>query len=202
MDDYYNQSGQDANAMRGTSDQISSVAGYDPYMGYASNPYALRQQQMAEYEKNINAAYGDYGSAGSEMNQRLGLIGSNAAQRGIFGSGVARRQMEQEQLRNQTARQEALAKATTDANKYVLDAGSMYNNARNTSLQGLTQAAAVRGQANDVSAKALDSKMKGTSLLQDMTRADEDSTLQAEKQKRDENQQTNYYFIPKLKAIS
>lgn len=192
MDDYVGQSKVDSDGMRGTADQLASVAGNDPYMGYASNPYALRQQQMAEYEKGINAAFGDYGSAGSEMNQRMGLLGANAAQRGIFGSGVARRQQEQEQLRNQTARQEALSKASTDTNKYLLDAGNMYNQARGTSLAGLTQSGQMRGAANEVSANALNAKMKGTSLLQDMTRADEESTLQAEKQGRDETQQTNY----------
>lgn len=127
----------------GLAYKLESTAGNNPYLTYYGKPGETEARLNDIKQRDVDAAFSEFGTKGSEALGRMGQVMSQNAQRGILNSGFNRRQLEAERMRLQQAKNEALAQGEKFVQGTMQNVFSNYNDG----LKGLTASLSAAGDA-------------------------------------------------------
>jgi len=147
------QAGDIGNQLSGVAKSLQTMGGYNPYMVWGGNPQAKLNDYLKNRESQIAATFNPYGQQGAASQMSQGLMKAQQGRQGITNSGVARRQMEEENLRLMNAKQAAQSQAATEGNNYIAQLWGLYNQGLQGQGQLQSQAANVYGQQGDLASK-------------------------------------------------
>jgi hypothetical protein len=150
VDQYAQQAGQIGQSLTGIQNAMLNTASNNPYLNYASNPLALKQEQQGILENYVNQSYDPLGTKGSALQNNLANISGEAARRGISGSGIALRAGQEANLATQGQKAEALTKGLGDINNQLLGWGQLYNQGQQNTLTGQRNAAEIGTQQANI----------------------------------------------------
>lgn len=161
------QNAQNTNNLQGISNQLTANAGNNAYQQYYGNPAEREQSYLASAQAANAAAFDPYGQQGAESQLRKGLLSADAARKGLVNSGIARRQMEQENMRMAAARSEADNKAIASARQQGVNEGQIYNQAAGQATQNLNSAANAQTSIAQINQGNVTNRMNAAKLYGD-----------------------------------
>ena len=139
--------------------------GANPYLVYYNDPGGTEGRLTDIKNRDVNAAFSEYGTQGGEALQRMGQVMSQNARRGILNSGYNRRQMEAERMRLMQAKNEALAKGEQFVQGTMQNVFTNYNDGLRNRAAFLSGAANAAGQAGQIAGAIPEFNLKAGQML-------------------------------------
>ena len=177
----------------GLAYKLETQAGNNPYLTYYGKPGETEARLNDIKQRDVNAAFDEFGTKGSEALGRMGQVMSKNAQTGMLNSGYNRRQLESERMRLQQAKNEALAQGEKFVQGNMQQVFSNYNDG----LRGLTASLNAAGDAYKTAGvlarTPFDMKKDAATELGNSYRQTLKAQTDLEGQARDEQMKRNEY---------